>query len=107
MKEINVEILNDYKSYKKGSVYNLNGDLIILSGINGSGKSQLLKIIANNNNEKISRRITQTTNTKESVSLENILLLSFRDNIDLGTDFGQFSVTYQKNNAKNVCVKMM
>lgn len=101
MKEINVEILNDYKSYKKGSVYNLNGDLIILSGINGSGKSQLLKIIANNNNEKISRRITQTTNTKESVSLENILLLSFRDNIDLGTDFGQFSVTYQKNNAKN------
>lgn len=99
MKKINIEISNEYKLYRKGTAYSLEGDLIILSGINGSGKSQLLKIIAKNNKEQIYRNVTQTTEDSESISLENILLLSFRDNIDLGNDFGQFSATYRKSHA--------
>ena len=53
MKKLTVKILETYKSYKKDSEYNLSGNLIILSGINGSGKSQLLNIIANNSKDRI------------------------------------------------------
>ena len=53
MKKLKVKLLEDYKLYRKNCEYVLDGDLILLSGINGSGKSQLLKIIANNLNKKI------------------------------------------------------
>lgn len=96
MKQLAINVLEDYKSYKKGAFYKLEGDLILLSGVNGSGKSQLLKIIANNTEEKISRRVIQTNNCND-VELESILLLSFRDNINLGNDFGAFSINYKKN----------
>ena len=102
MKKLDIEILETYKLYEKGTSYSLDGDLIVLSGINGSGKSQLLQIIANNSNENISRNIVQIQNDENSAHLEDILLLSFRDNINLGRDFGQFSVTYKKNFAANV-----
>lgn len=101
MKKINICIGESYKLYKKNSVYVLDGDLIILSGVNGSGKSQLLQIIAKNGKEQISRKLTQTNDVGESVPLEDALLLSFRDNIDLGEDFGQFSVTYKQNCANS------
>lgn len=97
MKTIKIEILDQYKVYQKYTSYDLCGDLIILSGVNGSGKSQLLNIIAKNSNEHIDRKISQTEQNGELKPVENILLLSFRDNINLGEDFGQFSVTYQKN----------
>lgn len=96
MKTLKIKVLEKYKAYHKGTEYELNGDLIILSGINGSGKSQLLKIIAKHGNEPIKRMITQIDNG-ESTDVENTLLLSFRDNIDIGSDFGSFSVTYREN----------
>lgn len=99
MKKIDISIVEPYKAYKGGTSYSLEGDLIVISGINGSGKSQLLQIIAKNSKEKISRRITQTQDSGDSLHLEDILLLSFRDNINLGEDFGQFSVTYKENYA--------
>lgn len=99
MKKIDISVVESYKAYKKGSSYSLEGDLIVLSGINGSGKSQLLQIIAKNGKEKISRNIIQTQDSGDSLNLEDILLVSFRDNINLGEDFGQFSVTYKKNYA--------
>lgn len=102
MKKLKIEILEQYKLYKKDTVYNLEGDVILLSGVNGSGKSQLLKIISQNSSDKITRKIEQTKEDGKSVSIENILMLSFRDNIDLGNDFGQFSVTYRKNYSMNV-----
>ena len=101
MKKIDINIIEPFKLYKKDSVYTLEGDLIVLSGINGSGKSQLLQIIAKNGKEQISRTISQTDNNGDISLLENILLLSFRDNINLGQDFGQFSVTYKQNYANN------
>lgn len=97
MKKIKIDINRTYKSYKTFTKYQLEGDLIVLSGINGSGKSQLLKIIANHGNEVINRSINQIDDEGRELSLENILMLSFRDNIDLGDDFGQFSVTHHEN----------
>ena len=64
MKKLDIEILETYKLYEKGTSYSLDGDLIVLSGINGSGKSQLLQIIANNSNENISRNIIQILEVK-------------------------------------------
>lgn len=101
MKKIDVSIKKSYKLYKKDSTYTLEGDLVILSGVNGSGKSQLLQIIAKNGKEQISRNVNQTNAVGESTCLEDIMLLSFRDNIDLGREFGQFSVTYKQNYANN------
>lgn len=100
MKKVKIDIIGRYKSYKPNTVYNLDGDLIVLSGINGSGKSQLLNIISKTGTELIERRITQICEDGKTLSPDNILLLSFRDNIDLGNDFGSFSVTYKENFAK-------
>lgn len=97
MTTLKIKILEQYKAYRKGTEYKLDGDLIVLSGINGSGKSQLLKIIAKHGNEPINRQVVQVNDDGQITNLENILLLSFRDNIDLGNDFGNFSVTYHKN----------
>lgn len=99
MKKLDVNILEQYKIYKKNTTYTFEGDLIILSGINGCGKSQLLQIIAKNGKEQIFRNLSQTNDDGESIPLEDVLLLSFRDNINLGEDFGQFSVTYKRNYA--------
>lgn len=101
MKKIDININESFKLYKKDSAYTLEGDLIVLSGINGSGKSQLLQIIAKNGKEQISRTVSQTDDNGDISLLENILLLSFRDNIDLGQDFGAFSVTYKQNYANS------
>lgn len=95
MKKLTVNVLDEFKIYKKIRQYDLEGDLIILSGINGSGKSQLLQIIANDSRKKASRSVLQTMDDGEVVSIEEILLLSFRDNINLGEDFGLYSVTHR------------
>lgn len=99
VKNLVINILKPYKLYRKDTVYNLEGDLIILSGINGSGKSQLLQIIAKSSKEQITRTITQTCGDGALTPLEDVLLLSFRDNINLGKDFGEFSVVYKKDYA--------
>lgn len=99
MKKLKVKLLEDYKLYRKNCEYVLDGDLILLSGINGSGKSQLLKIIANNLNKKIARNVHQNSNDEDFVPIENIIMLSFRDNIDLGNDFGAYSINVKLSNS--------
>lgn len=46
MAKIEIKLNNDYKSFKNNFSATLQGDLIIVSGINGAGKSQLLNIIS-------------------------------------------------------------
>ena len=101
MKTLEIKIIEEYKSYMSDTCYSITGDLVVLSGINGSGKSQLLKIIANNGNEKINRTINQILEDGTSIQIENVLLYSFRDNIDLGNELGQFSVTFRNSNIDN------
>lgn len=102
MKTLKINILDSYKLYLEKTTYQLQGDLIVLSGVNGSGKSQLLRIIAKAGKEPVQRTVTQLQDEDE-VPLEDILLLSFRDNINLGQDFGPFSVTYRTDFAKSAC----
>ena len=44
-KKLTIELNNSYKSFKTNFKTTLEGDLIVLTGVNGSGKSQLLDII--------------------------------------------------------------
>lgn len=46
MKKLSVLLNQQYRSFDAGFSCNLEGDLIILSGVNGSGKSQLIDIIS-------------------------------------------------------------
>ncbi len=95
MKGIEISINQKYKSFIENTKYEIEGDLIIISGINGSGKSQLLQIIANNSGKKINRIIKQK-DKNGTLIIENILLLSFRDNINLGNNFGSYSLTFKQ-----------
>ena len=97
--KLKIEILEDYKSYKKDTFYELEGDLILLSGINGSGKSQLLNIIANSTTEKIARNIYQNVSSGAEIkNSNNIMLLSFRDNINIERNFGEYLVSLKQSN---------
>lgn len=90
--EIKIKFIEDFKSFKKDSEYVFNGQLIVLSGINGAGKSQLL--------ESIKQQITNIYINGIKISHNNILKYSFRDNITLPT-FGtyDYDVTKNTNNA--------
>ena len=46
MSKINIELEQDYKQFKTGFKTELNGNLIILTGVNGSGKTQLIDILS-------------------------------------------------------------
>lgn len=81
-REMLIQFTMDYKSFKINTKYLLNGKLIIISGINGSGKSQLLEsIMGNQTNVYINKCI---------LSKKNIAMYSFRNNISLPT-FGNYS----------------
>lgn len=45
MNKINIKLNQDYKQFKSGFEAELQGNLIIISGVNGSGKSQLIDIL--------------------------------------------------------------
>jgi ABC-type uncharacterized transport system ATPase component len=45
MSKISIKLNEDYKSFKKDFERELEGDLIVLTGVNGSGKSQLLEML--------------------------------------------------------------
>lgn len=83
-------VLNEtYRSFDTGFETELEGNLIILSGVNGSGKSQLMSIIKGDkginpqtgNREKNLKRVV-TINGYE-VNWKNIEFRSFKDNISI------------------------
>jgi ABC-type branched-subunit amino acid transport system ATPase component len=83
MKKIELQLNQDYKSFEKGFVTILEGDLIILSGVNGAGKSQLMTLIYGTN------RITNTfisSNIKingTTLRQDEIDFRSFKENISI------------------------
>lgn len=79
--ELKIIFNQEFKSFKIGSEYLFNGQLIVLSGINGAGKSQLL--------ESIKQQYTDVYINNIKISHTNILKYSFRDNINLPT-FGTY-----------------
>lgn len=79
--EIKIKFINEYKSFKIGTEYNLSGNLILLSGINGAGKSQLLESINNQN--------TDVYINNQKVNNREIVKYSFKENISLPS-FGKY-----------------
>jgi len=81
----------DYKSFKKGSEYIFEGNLNIISGINGAGKSQLI--------EGIKGPYTKVYLNDILVSKNDILKYSFKNNISLPSfGFYDYNSTKQYNN---------
>ena len=90
MAKIKIKFKQEYKSFKKDSEYEFDGNLNILSGINGAGKSQLLDCIKND--------MTDIYIDGIKVLNRNIAKYSFRDNISLPS-FGSYdyNITRQYN----------
>lgn len=88
MSELKIELKQNYKQFKEGFKQTLKGNLIILSGINGSGKTQLIDIldmqfieypsITNPKRESIDSNILIEDKILKDV---DIFRRSFRDNI--------------------------
>ncbi len=92
MKKISIKLNQDYKQFKKGFNYELNGDLIIISGVNGSGKSQLVDIL--NKSQFIEEGISNIDLDKKYINSEisiddnpidmvSISRRSFRENVNI------------------------
>lgn len=85
--KIKVKFNQDYKSFKRATEYVFEGNLNIVSGINGAGKSQLLAGIKD--------YITDVYIDDILVSKSDILKYSFRDNISLPS-FGMYDYDMTK-----------
>src|SRR3972149_7065453 len=51
-KKLSLQLTQDYRSFSSGFSFDFTGNLIILSGVNGSGKSQLIDIISQRESHK-------------------------------------------------------
>jgi len=80
MKKLTLKLTQQYKSFLPGFKAELDGNLIILSGVNGSGKTQLIEIIrgyhSGDQSQKIQRTILQDN---LDLNLEDVVYKSFRD----------------------------
>lgn len=84
MKNLSIKLNQDYKSFENGFDFSFNGDLIIISGVNGSGKSQLMDIIRQqqpqDSNQKIIANIELDGNKIEN---DNVVFRSFKESFNL------------------------
>jgi hypothetical protein len=82
---ISLGLVNEYKSFPAGYSQEFDGDLIVLSGVNGSGKSHIADIIKGNNRSNVSDIIDRTLMINgENVSQEYVLLKDFMSSISIG-----------------------
>jgi len=84
---VKIDLKEKYKSFDQNFKTELDGKLIILSGVNGSGKSQLIKIIygkidePTTGNKRALNRIVTLDNIE--INWQNIEIRSFKDNISI------------------------
>ncbi len=95
MKKLKIILNEKLKSFEQDFSSELLGDLILLSGVNGSGKTQLMKIIHGSNYDR--RNPEQKLNRKiilDSIEIEahEVLYKSFRDYSHI-TDITLSSIT--------------
>jgi AAA15 family ATPase/GTPase len=83
MKTLRFQLNQEYKSFDSSFQANLEGNLIILSGVNGSGKSQIASII-------LGVDTSSNTGINSSVNIDNVAInrqdidfRSFKDNISI------------------------
>jgi ABC-type branched-subunit amino acid transport system ATPase component len=83
MKTLRFQLNQEYKSFDSGFQANLEGNLIILSGVNGSGKSQIATIISGIDN--ISNAIINSSVNLDTAEIkrQDIDYRSFKENISI------------------------
>jgi AAA15 family ATPase/GTPase len=92
MKKINIQLNQDYKAFRSGFKQELEGNLIIISGVNGGGKTQLVDIMSMSS---VIPKVAQPHNRAQylidsAISIEgaqlsstDIFRRSFKDNVDI------------------------
>ena len=86
---IQIKLNEKYKSFEENFETELEGKLIILSGVNGSGKSQLMNIISGDRgvNSSTGQRSKDLDRkviiNSDEISYKNIELRTFKDNISI------------------------
>lgn len=84
MNQLNIKLTQKYKSFEADFNTSLTGDLIILSGINGSGKSQLLNVIYGLDGKDFDKKIPSFIQLNgEQINYKDIDYRSFKDNITI------------------------
>ena len=82
--ELNLRLNADYKSFDANFNYHLSGALIVISGVNGSGKSQLLEIIRQARDQQgVSLVNANITLDGKSISDKDCAFRSFKENISI------------------------
>jgi ABC-type lipoprotein export system ATPase subunit len=86
--KLSIKLNNQYRSFKPEFTAELNGELVVLSGINGGGKSQLINVI--NQQDKQSKEDISAEILLDGNKIQNIDIAyrSFKDNITV-PEFGE------------------
>ena len=81
MKKLEIKLNEKFGSFEKDFSQELVGDLILLSGVNGSGKTQLMKIIYGRIQNVEPKKIINRKLNLDSIKIETneVLYKSFRD----------------------------
>lgn len=81
MKELKLKLNHNYKSFETLFSTSISGDLVILSGVNGSGKSQILNIIYGQEGKDFRKKIQSEVSLDDQlVKTTQIDIRSFKDN---------------------------
>lgn len=104
MKKLSIKLNQKYRSFESGFAGEFEGDLIIFSGVNGSGKSQLISIISQRDDHNKKQSIAATIILDQvPVIRDEIIRRSFKDNVSVPelTHAGTETIANHKNNAWN------
>jgi ABC-type molybdenum transport system ATPase subunit/photorepair protein PhrA len=92
MGKLDVRLAQRYKSFNAGFETSLEGDLIILSGINGSGKSQILDVIRGYEFQNYAARVdSQISLDNVRLSRNEIIYKAFKEYVQI-SELSQASV---------------
>ena len=92
MKKINIELKQKYKQFNNNYNIELQGDLVIISGVNGSGKTQLMDVISQSSlfNNNVSRLDLKKYKINSEIKIDGEIInnlfisrRSFKDNISI------------------------
>ncbi len=103
MATLNIKLNQEYKSFPNGFEVSLEGDLIVISWVNGSGKSQLMEVIkwhqVNDPNKIIQSSMAINW---AALNSKNILHRSFQSNIQQVHNIGNAEPQNFKNHKNSV-----
>ena len=80
---LSVELNKQFKSLTAGTKFKLDGDLIVISGVNGSGKSHLADVLKGNLRENAQTFISRNLELDDvAIPAGNVLIRFFGDTMN-------------------------